>query len=374
MLSKFSVTSLTWLVVSLFTFGCASTYKQVNTAALPYRHTTKINDSLTVSYAYNVQNATLNKRYGAKERKYGYAAVALKIRNTSPVPLMLTRRTFHVQSSNGPKQVMSARSYASKVRQRVGAHMLHALWGPWRLSWKEDTYGETDVNFIYIPIGLFVGIGNAARASNANKQHMSVMESNEIWNKEILPGKTLFGIITIRAQGEEELTFIYGRNADSLASPEIDASSYLPRKKIRSSVYNLWLRPLGANSYQTTSRIYTDEGRHHVDGRDAKNRRISVFPNETESLISITPSGKRIVGMPAGDQWVFKVVEGRINAYFYLPDEEPKYVTLLQKDNGPMLEFTPATLIEMVEDDPDAVKLIDDGKYVDAIILFNAKR
>lgn len=361
------------LVVALLASGCASTFKPMNVSVLPYRYTKKVNDSLTVSYSYNIQDATLNKRYGNKERSLGFAAVALRIENQSSVPLTMSRKTFRVESPAGEKSVMSARTYASKVKQRVGAHMLHALWGPWAISWSEDSDGETDVDFIYIPVGLVVGIGNALRASNANKAHLEVMESYEIWGKEIPPGKVLYGIIPIQARGEEDLTFLYLRNSDTVKMAN-NEPAYVPVYKVKSGVYKFWLRPIGVSSYETTSKINIDGPRHFIEGRDSNNKPINIFPSDTESLISITSTGKRLVGEPDGDQWAFKIIQGKINAYFFLPDEAPKYITQIQKDGGPRIPFSPNKLIDMVNHDPDAIALINDGKYADAIILFNSKR
>jgi hypothetical protein len=92
-------------------------------------------------------------------------------------------------------------------QQHTGFHLLHALWGPWFVSWQEDASGNTDVDFVYIPVGAIVGIANTMRASNANKAHLEMLNSNEIWNKEIKPGEVVYGVVTIPAMGIEEFGF-----------------------------------------------------------------------------------------------------------------------------------------------------------------------
>jgi hypothetical protein len=356
-----------FLASSFFVFGCASTYKPVTLNNMVYMDTKNAGDSLKVSYRFGVQQLTNNRRYAKKEIKHNLAAVAVKIENVSTVPLSVSRSTFKVGSATGAKVVYSPMAYSAKVKQRVGLHMLHALWGPWGISWREDEYGSTDVKGYYIPVGLIVGIGNAVRASNANKKHLEMLNHYEIWNKEILPGESLYGIISISTLSpEERLDFYYGRNLDN-AAPSVTLP-YVPKYPKQSSEFNFYVRPTTGTPFDTRSKIYATDTTHYVlfNGR-------KVYPRETESLSRLTASGKQFFGRPFGNKWLFKVIAGKINGYFFYAEDEIKAVSHIQKGDGPILDFSPDELLRMINDDPDALDLIMRGKYVEAIVLFNSK-
>ncbi len=200
------------LLLFLFAFSCASKYNPVNVSNFTYNETKSVNDTLLVSYCYKVQEITNNKRYAVKEKRHKFITVALKINNVTSMPISLTPDNFKIYSSTGEIKLVSPATYTAKVKQRVGLHLLHALWGPWGISYQENGNGEGHVSGYYLPVGAIVGIGNAIRASNANKENKALMEGNEIWNKEIAPGKAIFGIVIIPLMETEALMFWYGKN------------------------------------------------------------------------------------------------------------------------------------------------------------------
>src|SRR4051794_37581036 len=81
--------------------GCASTYKPLDPASFTYSRSFEIKDTLRVSYLYKAQAMTRNKRYDKRERRYGMAAVAVKIENLTDSTIELTRSNFGISSPNG---------------------------------------------------------------------------------------------------------------------------------------------------------------------------------------------------------------------------------------------------------------------------------
>ncbi len=357
------------VILSLFTIGCASTYKPLPVTNIVYLDTKPVNDSLKVSYRYGVQYLGNNKRYGNREMKHNLAAVAMKIENTSTVPLVLTRSNFKVSSATGDKVVVSPITYGKKVKQRVGTHMLHTLWGPWGISWSEDEYGNRETKGYYIPAGLIVGIANAVRASNANKKQIATLTQYEIWNKEIPAGGSLTGIITISTVAREEaLNFSYnGGTTPQLISS--GATDYKPSYPTKSSEFNFYVWPLEGYAFDARSKIYVTDGPHYVLAKGKK-----VFPQDTKSLSRVTASGRQLLGLPHGDKWLFNVLPGKINGYFFLAEDDLKAVSHIQKGDGPLIDFTPDALLQMVDGDPDAIDLIVRKKYYDAIVFYNSKK
>jgi hypothetical protein len=191
----------------LFVAGCASSYRPVNPNGFPYGDAQHVGDSLRVSYVTDIQRLTQNKRYATKELKRGMKAVGIKIENISDRKVRITQENLRLFSHGVRTQILSPEQYAKKVKQRVGAHLLHALYGPWAISWSEDARGETDVDFIYIPVGAIIGIGNAIRADNANKANIKTLQMNSIWGKEIGPHETLYGLVPVMSTGDAPLEF-----------------------------------------------------------------------------------------------------------------------------------------------------------------------
>lgn len=193
------------VLASLIALGCASTYKPVNLETLTYSREVFLKDSVISSYMHNLQYVTGNKYYTKKERKYGIVAIAVKVENRSSDTLVLGSDKINVFVNGTQKPFLMPGDYAQKVKQRVALHLLHVLWGPWALSWKTDAQGETDFKFIYIPVGAIVGIGNALRASNANKANLATLNKNILWKKRVAPGETRYGTIIVPAQHSDEI-------------------------------------------------------------------------------------------------------------------------------------------------------------------------
>src|SRR6187402_2629652 len=167
-LFKFSL-----ILAVLSAMSCASTYKTLNPESFTYQNSYEIKDTMRVSYLYGAQALTGNKRYDKRERRYGMASVAVRIENLSDSSMVLTRNNFKVYARGQAKAIYSPEAYSKKVKQWGAVHLLHSLWGPWAIHWEEDEYGETDVSFIYIPVGAIVGIVNAVKAANANKENLA---------------------------------------------------------------------------------------------------------------------------------------------------------------------------------------------------------
>lgn len=195
------------IISTIFLTSCASTYKPINFKALPYTNKKTYND-VEFSYVHNIQFLSDNAWYTKKEKKFAMVAVAISITNNSQTPFVLTPENFKVLSADGiEKKLLSPDEYTKKVKQRTGRHMLHALWGPWAISWSEDQNGNTDTNFIYLPVGAIVGLGNAIRANNANNANLTSLKANTLWDRIVKPGETVTGTILIPGTHFDELKF-----------------------------------------------------------------------------------------------------------------------------------------------------------------------
>ncbi|HTF21636.1 MAG TPA: hypothetical protein VK658_26335 [Chryseolinea sp.] len=360
------------LVPLISAMGCASTYKPLDPASFTYSRSFEIPDTLRINYLYKTQAMTGNKRYDKRERRHGMAAVAVKIENLTDTTIELTRNNFSVSSPTGNKTIYTPAAYSKKVKQWAAIHLLHTLWGPWAVSWQEDEYGETDVNFIFIPIGAIVGIGNAIRASKANGVNLENQERHKIWNKKIVPGSALYGLIAIPSATQNDSLFFQFN------------SSYRPRH--RSPSDKPYALPKGPASLSHNFYILMNDGTPvTVDGKievsndgyfiaaNKLNPQEIIKPSDTKSLSRLTKDGRQLLGQPFENAWLFKVIDGPIDGYYYLAEEETQIISHLQKHDGPLIPFLPEVLEEMIGEDDDLIRLIRKQKFVEAINDYNKR-
>ena len=186
--------------------SCATSYKPLTPVLYPYRNKDDDNRVVKISYDYDVQLMSGNKRYSNSEKKNHMAAVAIRIENNSDHVIRITRDNLLIFKGDNQIMPLSPMEYSKKVKQKAGFHMFHALWGPWAYSYQNNN-GQKESHFIYLPVGAIVGIANSVKGSKANALHLATLQSNEIWKKEILPGEKAHGVILIQALGFEELRF-----------------------------------------------------------------------------------------------------------------------------------------------------------------------
>ena len=60
-----------------------------------------------------------------------------------------------------------------------------------------------------MPIGVGVGIGNAVRASKANRTNVANLDQNAIWNRLVEPGEVIYGTVLLSGVHGEDLNFVY---------------------------------------------------------------------------------------------------------------------------------------------------------------------
>jgi hypothetical protein len=196
------------LLAPVILTSCGVSYKPLTLEKLSYQNSAPLKENVTVSYVYDVQTATKNKRYAKKERKSGFTAIAVRIKNDSDQPIVLTDDNLIVSVTGGLRKFpLTVATYTDRVMQHPPVHLLHALWGPWQFSYWEDGNGNRTSSFKYIPVGAAVGIINLIIAANGNKRHKEEMSSHQLYGKTVKPGETANGIIILPMPGYEPLTF-----------------------------------------------------------------------------------------------------------------------------------------------------------------------
>jgi len=184
--------------------SCGVSYKTLELEKLPFQNTAQLKENVTVSYLYDIQTLSRNKRYGKKEHRAGYAAVGIKIKNESNQPIQITDNNFKVIANGKERPLISPDTYTAKVKQHPTIHLLHFLWGPW---YNKDFGTYHEEHFQYLPVGAAVGVINLIIAARGNIKHTKTLKTNTLIGRTVEPGNTLNGIILMASPSYEPLTF-----------------------------------------------------------------------------------------------------------------------------------------------------------------------
>ena len=195
------------LIILILCASCAVSYKPITPSLYPYRNKNEVIGDITISYDYDVQGMSNNRRYSNSEKSHQMAAVAIRIENNSDRAVKITKENLLVYKGDNQIMPLTPTEYTKRVKQKAGFHMFHTLWGPWGFSYSSNSNGQNESHVYFIPIGAVVGLANTIKGTNANATHLIALQANEIWDKVILPSEKAYGIILIRGLGYENLRF-----------------------------------------------------------------------------------------------------------------------------------------------------------------------
>lgn len=198
------------LLVAVLASGCAAIYKPVNPKTVEYSTNNPTQD-VDFWYRYDVLAYRGNNRYSKKERKNGFSVVAVKITNNTSAPINFAR-DLELRITRGPVYPAEGQTAAEQMRQKV---WLHLLWGLLYYSEGEcDQYGNCETTAI-IPFGLAIAGINIGVAANSNQKMKQEFIQYSLYNKDIAPGETAYGIIPLRDIGFQPLSVrVKPRSAD----------------------------------------------------------------------------------------------------------------------------------------------------------------
>jgi len=99
-----------------------------------------------------------------------------------------------------------------------------------------------------------------------------------------------------------------------------------------------------------------------------------LTPSQTQLVSLLKDDGDEAIGIPADTCWLFKMAEGALNIYTYLPYPDWNMVVALQKgDDGHIVRITAETLKSMIADNPKALQLFNLNKWRLAIEAYNGQ-
>lgn len=189
------------LLLAILGSSCAAIYKPIAPETVEY-NSNNPSEGVNFSYRYDVLAYRGNNRYSKKERKNGFSVVAVKITNHTDAPINFAR-DLELGISRGPIYPAESQTAAETMRQKV---WLHLLWGLLVYTETEcDPYGYCEYT-TYIPFGLAIAGINIGLASSSNQRMKAEFAKYSLYNKDIAPGETVYGIIPLRDIGFQPLS------------------------------------------------------------------------------------------------------------------------------------------------------------------------
>jgi len=176
------------LLVVVFLFSCAGTYKPIYPKALAYPSQSNVS-GVSYSYRYNVLTDTGNKKYANKEDKKGIKLIAIKIENNTDRVINF-KRDIDVYMGSRVIFPMEPELIKSTIKQPAPLYLL------WSLLWVTIYNCDgNDCNVTPIPVGLGIGLINVGIAGSANRNFLDELNYYNILEKDIEPGETVYGLM-----------------------------------------------------------------------------------------------------------------------------------------------------------------------------------
>ena len=126
------------------------------------------------------------------------------------------------------------------------------------------------------------------------------------------------------------------------------------------------------STFTVKTRIEHTDATHALTVKDGNRKKVNISPSDTKAIFRIRADGWKIYGIPADSCWLFLSEPGYINSYSFLAEPGMSYVIAIQDgEDGPIVPLTKDNLLPILGNDPKILKLIDKGKLVKAVELFN---
>lgn len=198
--------------------SCAGSYTPIR----PKRITSYISSASSgpVSFAYQFDALRLggpNKKYVKKEMKYGYHVVAVQVTNNWDREINFTR-DLTLLYGDRPVMPVPAAIAAHDLRQGVAIYLLYLLANV-RVGGTTDVRTGATTGGTFLPTGLLIAGGNMLGAGTANGNMRKELEANDLTNRTIKPGETVYGLISLRETAVAPLRVEFRTNTSAPAAP-----------------------------------------------------------------------------------------------------------------------------------------------------------
>jgi len=148
-------------------------------------------------------------------------------------------------------------------------------------------------------------------------------------------------------------------------------SHYMGRIPLLRHLYTVVLK--NGRTYAGKTKMQLNNGRSYLKLKE-KGGFKRFYPKDTRQIYIVSKKGRKMIGHPDfGDSsWLFQVSEGPINTFAVIPEWETIFISAVQKDTLlPPLRIKQPTIVQMVSDNPKALKKAKKRRLMDAIVIYN---
>lgn len=185
---------------TLLATGCAGSYSAIHPDRVGTYQSSPVAAAPPLQFSYQYDALSLrghNKKYVKKERKKGYHVVAVRITNNTSSEVNFSRDAV-LYYGDRPITPVSNTLAAHDMKQGVLIYLLYVLLNP-TLTTNASTNGYvTNENKTTLYIGPFIAGGNMLGAGLANQHFHTEMEDFDLTNRNIRPGETVYGLLSLR--------------------------------------------------------------------------------------------------------------------------------------------------------------------------------
>lgn len=187
------------------TTGCAGSYTQIQPGKIPTYTATATGAPVDMAYQYDALRLRGgNKKYIKKEAKRGYHVSAVRVTNNSDREVNFSRDL--VLKSGGREVIPTSSAIAAQdLKQGVPIYLLYLLLN-FNVGGTRDVYTGQVTGSTFVPTGPFIAGGNMLVAGTANGNLRKEFAAFDLTNRNIKPGETVYGIISLRESSMAPLT------------------------------------------------------------------------------------------------------------------------------------------------------------------------
>lgn len=195
MLKQF--TRIVAVATTLISTGCAASYTRIQPERIASYQSAGNTPGVQVSYQFDaLRQRGRNKKYGKKEHKKGYHVVALKVTNNTSQEINFSRDVELIYGDR-PITPVPANQAATDMKQGVLIYLLYVLLNPTLGAEVDPITGATSGGTTFY-VGPFIAAGNMIGAGAANQNMRKEFNAYDLTNRNIKPGETVYGIVSLR--------------------------------------------------------------------------------------------------------------------------------------------------------------------------------
>lgn len=178
--------------------SCAGSYTPIRPDRIATYQSSPVGAPLHFGYQFDaLRTHGRNKKYVKKEQKKGYHVVAVQIKNNTGAEVNFSRDAVLYY---GDRQVVpvAADIAAQDMKQGVAIYLLYVLLNV-TVNTTTTTNGYvTSGSSTFLPTGPFIAGGNMLGAAMANGNFRRELQQYDLTNRNIAPGETVYGLVSLR--------------------------------------------------------------------------------------------------------------------------------------------------------------------------------